>query len=237
MKSSSTRMFLYKNLPNIISLLGVLPLSILFFKDGFQYLIPLIIYNNIMDDLDGILAIKLNLRSDFGAALDNVCDAVAHIIFVMAIGIHYGVAFSLVSLVAVVAILLRVTSRLTSTVKISVGSPTNELMRHLLLALLTAKYFDLAPVPLLIPVILLNTLSMLSPFPMPYLIRNLTKSATAIGFVNVSLLVAWLIPVASPAIAFCFFSPYLYSLISEGTQWIKINKRGEDDSRITSLGS
>jgi len=61
---------IYKNLPNIVSLLGVLPLSILFFKDGFQYLIPLIIYNNIMDDLDGILAIKLNLKSDFGAALD-----------------------------------------------------------------------------------------------------------------------------------------------------------------------
>jgi len=156
---------LYKNLPNIVSLLGVLPLSILFFKDGFQYLIPLIIYNNIMDDLDGILAVKLNLKSDFGAALDNVCDVVAHIIIVIVIGIHYGVALSLVSLVAVTAILLRVTSRLTSTGKISVGSPTNELMRHLLLVLLTAKYFEFAPAPLLITVILLNSISMLSLFP------------------------------------------------------------------------
>jgi len=212
---------LYKNLPNIVSLLGVLPLSILFFKDGFQYLIPLIIYNNIMDDLDGILAVKLNLKSDFGAALDNVCDVVAHIIIVIVIGIHYGVAFSLVSLVAVTAILLRVTSRLTSTGKISVGSPTNELMRHLLLVLLTAKYFEFAPAPLLITVILLNSISMLSPFPMPFLIRSLTKSATAIGLVNVALLVAWLIPPASPAIAFCFLATYLYSFIAEGTRWIK----------------
>ena len=204
---------IYKNLPNIVSLLGVLPLSILFFTDGFQYLIPLIIYNNIMDDLDGILAIKLDLKSDFGAVLDNVCDAVAHVIIIMALGIHYGVALSIVSLVAVTAILLRVTSRLSAPEKISVGSPTNELMRHLLLALLTAKYFEFAPEPLLIAVILLNSLSMLSPFPMPYLIRTLTKSATAIGFVNVALLVAWLIPMAAPVIAFCFFATHLYSLI------------------------
>lgn len=218
MKSFFIRRFLYKNLPNIVSLLGVLPLSILFFKDGFQYLIPLIIYNNIMDDLDGILAIKLNLKSDFGAALDNVCDAVAHIIIVMALGVHYGMAFSIVSLVAVTAILLRVTSRVAPR-KISAGSPTNELMRHLLLVLLTAKYFEFAPEPLLITVMLLNSISMLSPFPMPYLIRTLTKSATAIGFVNVSLLVAWLIPTAAPAIAFCFFATHLYSLIRPNGHW------------------
>lgn len=213
MNGSFIRSFLYKNLPNIVSLLGVLPLSILFFKDGFQYLIPLIIYNNIMDDLDGILAKKLNLKSDFGAALDNVCDAVAHIIIVMALGIHYGLAFSIVSLVAVIAILLRVTSRVTFAKTTSVGSPTNELMRHLLLALLTAKYFEIAPEPFLIAVMLLNSISMLSPFPMPYLIRTLTKSDAAIGFVNVLLLVAWLIPITAPVIAFSFFATHLYSLV------------------------
>ncbi len=213
MNGSFIRSFLYKNLPNIVSLLGVLPLSILFFKDGFQYLIPLIIYNNIMDDLDGILAKKLNLKSDFGAALDNVCDAVAHIIIVMALGIHYGLAFSIVSLVAVIAILLRVTSRVTFAKTTSVGSPTNELMRHLLLALLTAKYFEIAPEPFLIAVMLLNSISMLSPFPMPYLIRTLTKSAAAIGFVNVLLLVAWLIPITAPVIAFSFFATHMCSLV------------------------
>ena len=221
MKSSVVLRFLYKNIPNIVSLLGVLPLTILFLKNGFQYLIPLIIYNNIMDDLDGILAIKLNLKSDFGAALDNVCDAVAHIIFVMALGIHYGVASSIVSLVAVVTILLRVTSRLASPVKISTGSPTNELMRHMLLVLLAAKYFEFIPVPALITVILLNSISMLVPFLMPYLIRSLTKSATAIGLVNVSLLVAWLIPFTTPIIAFFFFASYLYSFAAGGAQWFK----------------
>lgn len=221
MKSPSTRMFLYKNLPNIVSLLGVLPLTLLFFKGGFQYLIPLIIYNNIMDDLDGILATKLNLKSDFGAALDNVCDAVAHIIIVMAIGIHYGVVLSIVSLVAVVAILLRVTSRLIPSEKISAGSPTNELMRHLLLVLLTANYFELAPAPILICVMLLNSISMLAPLPMPYLIRSLAKSALAIGWVNVSLLTAWLVPLTTPVIAFCFLASHLYGLITGGVRWLK----------------
>ena len=221
MKSSVVLRFLYKNLPNIVSLLGVLPLTILFFKDGFQYLIPLIIYNNIMDDLDGILATKLNLKSDFGGALDNVCDAVAHIIIVMALGIHYGVASSTVGLVAVIAILLRVTSRLTATVKISTGSPTNELMRHLLLVLLVANYFEFAPAPILITVILLNSISMLAPLPMPYLIRNLAKSASAIGLINASLLIAWLIPVTAPIIAFCFLATHLYSLIAGGTRLLK----------------
>jgi phosphatidylglycerophosphate synthase len=212
---------IYKNLPNIVSLLGVLPLTILFFENGFQYLIPLIIYNNIMDDLDGILAIKLNLKSDFGAALDNVCDAVAHIIFVMALGIHYGVALSIISLVAVVAILLRVTSRLASPIKSSTGSPTNELMRHMLLVLLAAKYFEFVPVPALITVILLNAISLLAPFPMHYQIRSLAKSATAIGLVNVTLLMAWLVPFTVPIIAICFFASYLYSFIAGGTQWFK----------------
>ncbi len=223
MRSLSTRQFVYKNIPNIVSVLGVLPLSILFFKDGFQYLIPLIIYNNIMDDLDGILAIRLSLKSEFGAILDNVCDAVAHIIIVMAIGIHYGVVFSIFSLIAVTSILLRVTSRLTSCEKISGGSPTNELMRHLLLVLLSTEYFELAPEPFLIIVIILNSISMLSPFPMAYLIRAMTKSTMAIVLVNVSLVMAWVIPTASVAIAFCFFATHLYSLVSGGKKWFKTN--------------
>ena len=221
MKSSVVLSFLYKNLPNIVSLLGVLPLTILFFENGFQYLIPLIIYNDIMDDLDGILAIKLNLKSDFGAALDNVCDAVAHIILVMALGIHYGVALSIISLVAVATILLRVTSRLASPIKISAGSPTNELMRHILLVLLAANYFEFVPVPALMTVILLNSISMLAPFPMPYQIRSLTKSAAAIGLVNVSLLLAWLVPFTAPIIAICFFASYLYSFTAGGALWFK----------------
>ena len=47
-------------------------------------------YNNFMDDLDGVLAAKLNIRSDFGALLDNVCDAIAHTVVVMAVGMHFA---------------------------------------------------------------------------------------------------------------------------------------------------
>ncbi len=221
MKGLDVGRFSYRNLPNIVSILGILPLAILFLEGGFQYLIPLIIYNNIMDDLDGILANKLDLKSDFGANLDNVCDAVAHILLVMAVGMHYGGSCALVSLVAVIAILLRVVSRVSSPPKTATGSPTNELMRHMLFVLLIANYFNLSPEPFLISAFLLNAASMLLPFPMRYMIRSLTRSATAIVFVNVSLVVAWLVPIAGLAIAFCFLNAYLYSFVAGGVQWFK----------------
>ena len=67
--------FIYRNLANTVSILGVLPLVLLFLEDGYRYLIPLIIFNNVMDDLDGVLAAKLNIRSRF-TALCSYADGV-----------------------------------------------------------------------------------------------------------------------------------------------------------------
>ena len=103
---------IYRNLANAVSILGVLPLCILFREGGYQFLIPLIIYNNVMDDLDGVLAGKLNIRSEFGAILDNVCDSVAHSIFVMLVGMHFGGVCAIASLIGVTAMVLRGVSRL-----------------------------------------------------------------------------------------------------------------------------
>ncbi len=212
-------MFLYKNIPNIVSILGVVPLAILFLEDGFQYLLPLLLYNNVMDDLDGILAVKLDLKSEFGTALDNVCDAVSHILVVMAVGMHYGGICAPLSLVAAISILVRVVSRLTPTPEIVGGSPTNELMRHILLALVVTRYFELAPEPFLATAFVLNSVSMQVPYPLRYSIRSLTTSATAVGGVNVALGVAWWFPVTAPAIAACFIATYLYSLVAGGLSW------------------
>ncbi|MDP7092688.1 MAG: CDP-alcohol phosphatidyltransferase family protein, partial [Candidatus Thalassarchaeaceae archaeon] len=63
---------------------------VLFLDDGYRYVVPLILFNSFMDDFDGIVAAKLNIRSRFGANLDNVCDAVAHIILALAVGAHFG---------------------------------------------------------------------------------------------------------------------------------------------------
>ncbi len=124
---------IYRNLPNIVSILGVLPLCILLLDDGFAYICALIVFNNILDDLDGILAKKLRLCSDFGAGLDNVCDAVAHLLIAMVVGAHYGGSVLAFSLLAAVAILVRVVQRLAPSPASGTGTPTNELMRHLLL--------------------------------------------------------------------------------------------------------
>lgn len=233
---------IYKNLANIVSILGILPLAILFLKDGYQYLIPLIVYNNVMDDLDGILAVKLNIRSSFGAILDNVCDAVAHTVFVMVVGIHVwtnqggvcGGICAALSLVAATSLILRVVSRLDPVAVTGTGSSTNELVRHMFFILLLARIFDFTPAPPLIAVFVLHSVSMLVPYRMPWMIRSLTKSATAICLLNVSLIAAWLVSYASPLIAMAFVSTlaaafllgYLLSFAWGGIWWIKSMKAG-----------
>ncbi len=214
-------MFLWRNIPNATSILGVVPLAILFLDEGFGYLLPLIVYNNMMDDLDGILAAKLDLKSEFGAALDNVCDAVAHTLVVMAVGMHHGGLCALLSLVAVVSIMVRVVSRLTPTPKTGVGSPTNELMRHILFVLVVAPYFDVAVEPFLNVVFVLNSVSMHVPYPLRFSIRSLATSPAAIGLVNVALGVAWLFPVTALPIGASFAGTYLYSLVVGAVAWTK----------------
>ena len=204
---------IYANLANAVSILGVLPLCLLFQEDGYRYLIPLMIYGNVMDDLDGILAAKLNIRSEFGALLDNVCDAIGHSVLVMFLGMHFGGACAAASLLGVAAIVLRSVARLDPGKVTGTGSPTNELIRHAFFILLLAPMFGFSPTAYLVGVILLNTISMLLPYKMPYLIRSMTKSARAISMVNVALLITWLAPPTAPYIAIVFFSPYLVSLL------------------------
>lgn len=201
----------YRNLANAVSILGVLPLVLLFREGGYEYLLPLVIYSNVMDDLDGILAGKLNIRSQFGAQMDNVCDAIGHSLVVMVVGMHFGGVCLAASLLGVTAIVLRSVARLTPGL-INGGSPTNELIRHLLFLLILGAYFGFNPAPYLIVAFVLNTVSMLLPLKMPLLIRSMTKSATAIGLVNVALFAAWFAPITAPVIAAAFFATYLYSL-------------------------
>ena len=213
--------FLYRNLANAVSILGVLPLALLFLEDGYRYLVPLIIFNNVMDDLDGILAAKLHIRSRFGADLDNVCDVVAHGILVLAIGAHFGGLVLMVSLIAMASIILRVTSRLNPDVVAGGGSPTNELMRHMLFLLLLTQMYDVDPELYLVLTFLLHSVTMIMPFKLPILIRGLAKTATAVTLVNVALVTAWLLPIVTPLIAAAFITTYLYSFVIGGRQWLK----------------
>lgn len=212
--------FIYKNLANITSILGVLPLGLLFVEDGYRYLIPLIIFNNIMDDLDGILAAKLNIRSRFGADLDNVCDAVAHVTLALAVGAHFGGLVLLASMVAAASVIFRATSRLNPDGVAGGGSPTNELMRHMLFVLLLTQIFDVDSNLYLVLIFLLNAVTMAVPFKLTLLIRGMAKSATTVTLVNVALVVAWLAPSFTPLVAAAFFITYLYSFFVGGWQWL-----------------
>jgi len=213
--------FLYRNLANATSILGVLPMVLLLQNDGYRYLVPLVIFNNIMDDLDGVLAAKLDIRSRFGANLDHDCDAVAHVALDLAVGAYFGSMVLLLSMVAAGSIILRVASRLEPERATGGGSPTNELMRHLLFAVLLAQTLDFDPELVLILVFLLHSVSMLVPYKMSALIRAQAKSATAVGLVNAALVAALFAPVVALPIATAFLATYLYSFISGGIQWHK----------------
>ncbi len=215
------RHFIYRNLANATSILGVLPLVFLFMEDGHLYLVPLIIFNNVMDDLDGILAAKLNIRSRFGADLDNVCDAVVHAALALAVGAHVGGPVMIVSMIAAASIILRATCRLNPDAVTGLGSPTNELARHMLFVLLLTQTYDIAPEPYLTLMFILHSATMIVPFKLPVLLRGLAKTATAITLVNVALVAAWLIPTVTPLIATAFVTTYLYSFIVGGGRWLK----------------
>jgi len=213
--------FIYRNLANAISILGVLPLVLLFLENGYRYLIPLIIFNNVMDDLDGVLAAKLDIRSRFGADLDNVCDAFAHTAMVLAVGAHFGGLAFMVSMIAAASIILRTTSRLNPDEVTGSGSPTNELMRHMLFVLLLTQIFDVDPRLYLVLIFILHSATMIVPFKLTVLIRGLAKTATAVIFVNIALIAAWLIPAVTPLIAVSFITTYLYSFIVGGRHWLR----------------
>jgi len=213
--------FLYRNLANLTSILGVLPLVLLFFDDGYRYVIPLIIFNNVMDDLDGVLAAKLDIRSRFGADLDNVCDAVAHVALALAVGAHFGGMILIASAIAAGSVIAS-----------GGGSPTNELMRHLLFVLLLEQPLGFEPGSVLIPLFLLHTVSLQVPYKMPALIRSWAKSATAVGAVNAVLIAAWLIPSITLFIAEAFILTYLYSFVVEGIRWLRGGKMKPEPGKM-----
>jgi len=212
---------IYRNLPNIVSILGVLPLCLLLRDEGFAYFGALVVFNNVMDDLDGILAKKLRLASDFGAKLDNVCDAVAHILVAMVVGAHYGGIVLASSLLAVVAILVRVVQRLEPSHASGTGTPTNELMRHLLLMSILQGLYGFDNTPYLVAAFVLNSVSMLVPFSMPHLVRSRAKSIKAVVWVNIALVLALGVPHAAIFVAVAFFGTYLYSIAVGSLAWFR----------------
>lgn len=213
-----------RNLANFCSFLGVIPLFLLLDNDWFLYLPFFIIYNNIMDDLDGIVAKKLGIQSKFGARLDNVCDAIAHVLIAWVIAAHYAGIVAVFGVIASVSMIVRVASRLDDSTCNESGTSTNELMRHLLFFLLLEKYFQIPISWCLTAVFFIHSLSMIVPYRMPHLIRARAKTIFAIILINVSLVLAWQIPYSNPFILTCFVATYLYSFFFEGIAWLKCKR-------------
>ena len=190
--------FIRRQAANFVSILGVLPIGLLVLDGGRDSLIPLMSTTTSWTTSTALLAVKLGVKSDFGARLDNVCDAIAHAAFVMVVGMPGGGISAAASLAAVTAIILRCVSRLSPGPVTQHGSPTNEFIRHILFILLLTTLAGVAAAPYLTAAFVFHTVSMLVTYRMPWLIRSMTTSATTIGLVNVALIVAWLVPYTTP---------------------------------------
>ncbi len=208
---SSLLLRAYRNLPNAVSVLGVAPLVLAFAPGGKEWLPALIVYNNFMDDLDGTLARRLDLRSRFGATLDNLCDGVAHALLAVAVAAHCGLAALAASALAAAAILSRIAGRIEDPGSRN-GSQTNELMRHLLFWLLAERAFGFDIKLAVTATLGLHAATMVAPFPMPWLLRTLATGLFPIALINVGLVLAWKVPQAIVPVAALFGLSYLASI-------------------------
>lgn len=212
------------NLANFTTILGVLPVIFLLYPEFYQYLPVLIIYNNIMDDLDGIIARELKIASKFGGNLDNLSDTIAHIVILWTVMTHFGGFILILGLFTTISILIRVTMRLDDTNPMKGGSPTNELIRHIFFAYLLSLQFLINFEWVLLFIFIFHSLSLIVPFDMPFMIRSKAKSVLAIVFVNILLITAWLIPILTIFIALSFLITYLISFCVGGLKWSKVIK-------------
>jgi hypothetical protein len=94
-------------------------------------------------------------------------------------------------------------------------------MRHMLFTLILAEQFNFGHEYILVAVFLINSVSMLVPYPMPALIRKRAKSATAIGLVNAALVAAWFVPIVTPMVTAAFLATYIYAFVLGWAGWQK----------------
>jgi phosphatidylglycerophosphate synthase len=221
MSARSAVRAIYRNVPNAASVLGVAPLVLLCAEDGRRLLPALILYNNFMDDLDGTLARTLDLRSDYGGTLDNLCDTAAHILLAFAVGACYGPPAMGAAAVAAAAILVRMATRITLGPRATNGSTTNELMRHLLFLLLLDRAYHVDVSALVVLTLLAHAVTMVVPFPMPYLLRTMAKTTAPIFLINVALVGAALLPWAILPVATAFWASYLVTLVVSGVRYLR----------------
>jgi len=216
-----------KNLANVASILGILPIPLLFLPGGYRYVVPVIMFNLIMDDLDGLLARRLSIGSKFGSNLDNVCDVMAHSVFVLLICRELGTEYLVFSAIPVSAVLLRIAYRLTTAgPTIDMGTGTNELIRHLFLLIVLASHFGFDPAPYALAILALHSVSMLCFCKMPWLLRSMARTIPTIALVNLALMAAWWSPKAAPFVAVAFGATYLFSVVVGPVQWARAKGHG-----------
>lgn len=85
---------MHRNLPNTLSVVRIVAsISLLFFFKEPKVLIPIYLFCGISDFLDGYLARRYNLVSQWGARLDSIADTVFYLILLFYLYQVYGYLF------------------------------------------------------------------------------------------------------------------------------------------------
>lgn len=206
------RGLLFRHAANGVTLLALVPLIAVLRPGGLVYLPAALLLVDAIDSLDGVVARRLGTTSAFGAQLDRTCDSIAHGGLVALVASCLPGWWAIVGMPPLMAMAVRLTRQAVGADK-ATGSSTNELLRHLYLAVLLVQ-LGVPAVPLVPAVLLLHAVTMVWRRPMRYLLRRWARWPwPMIGFYGLLAIPLWYPPAAVP-LAVLFASTWAASVVA-----------------------
>lgn len=199
--------------PSGISIAGLAPVLLLLAEPYHSLVVGLALYQLLLDDLDGMAARALNTGTALGRALDDICDAVAHVLIVGTIGFAMGSWTALAAGITMLTIVVRTASRRSGNVDLRWGSATNEGVVVIILAWSALGNGADVPNAAIAGMLLLQAVGMLIPAPILTPRARLVRPLPILGY-NLGLVLACTYaPLTLPAL-FLFSGWHAFSLIS-----------------------
>ena len=210
--SRSREPWLRRHAANAVTLTALIPLVVVLRPGGLAYL-PLALWAvDAIDSLDGVVARALGTSSAFGQQLDRTCDALAHGLLVALVAAQLPGWWALAGIPTLMAMATRLTRQSMGGDK-KTGASTNELLRHLYLALLLISS-GIPAIPLLPALLLLHTLTLTWQRPMRYLLRRHARTPARLALFYGALALPWLVPATALPLALLFFLTWMASLLA-----------------------
>ena len=109
----------------------------------YHYLPLIAAINLLADDLDGMVARRLNVSSEFGRYLDLVCDTASHSFLLMVVAANHGALSIIIAPVILMSMFYRLSKSASQTIGKDNGTTTNEYIVSLQLVVALELSWDL----------------------------------------------------------------------------------------------